>query len=410
MSDLAQMSRRFVTRIRHVAGAPVVSTRVWLCGGARAEEVPGQALVTGRLLAEGTRRRDYRRIVQDSEERGMLLQSFGSFEAVGVAIDALSEDWERVLADLAELVLEPSFPEDRCDWIRRQAQGELESLYDQPASRTGRAFLEDLYPAHPYGRPLQGDAASLQGLTAGDCAAFHRRSLGWGTLAVVTGDIDEDAVDRRLRQLFAVLESAGEDQPALAAPTRRGGARSTLVVGDSDQAHVYGGHLSVPRAHEDVPALAVLGVVLGAGAGLTGRFPDRIREKEGLAYHVDVATFSGAGLDPGRFSLYVGTSPETVEAAERALREELERLLTHGITDEEMENARSFLVGRDPFRRETARQWADVLAEAEFYGLQSDRPEWVRETLAALRREDVEAAARRWISPDELRLTVGLPG
>jgi zinc protease len=383
---------------------------VWLYGGARTEEIPGQALVTGRLLAEGTRRRDWRRIVQESEDRGMVLQSFGSYEAVGVAIDALFEDWERVLADLAELVLEPSFPEDRCDWIRRQAQGELESLYDQPASRTGRAYLADLYPGHPYGRPLQGDAASLSRLTVEDCAAFHRRCLGWGVLAVVTGEIDEDAVARRLDELFAVLDSPGENVPTPVAPTRRGGARSTLQVGDSDQAHLYGGHLTVPRGHPDLPALSTLGVALGAGAGLTGRFPDRIREKEGLAYSVDVSTCSGAGLDPGRFSLYVGTSPETVEAAERALREELERLLAHGLTDEEMESARSFLLGRDPFRRETARQWADVLAEAEFYGLQSDRPEWVRETLGALRREDVEAAARRWLSPDELRLTVGLPG
>lgn len=396
-------------RIRRVPGAPVVSARVWLRGGARAEQIPGQALVTGRLLTEGTRRRDYRRIVKDSEERGMMLQSFGSFEAVGVAVDALSEDWERGLADLAELVLEPGFPEDRCDWIRRQAQGELESLYDQPASRTGRAFLKDLYPSHPYGRPLQGTPESLSRLTVDDCAAFHQLSLGWGALVIVTGDIDEDAVERRLRELFGALPTAGE-VPAPDPPGRRGGARSTYNVGGADQAHVYGGHLTVPRAHEDVPALAVLGVVLGAGAGLTGRFPDRIREKEGLAYHVDVATCSGAGLDPGRFSLYVGTSPRTVEAAERALREELDRLLTRGLTDQEMEDARSFLLGRDPFRRETARQWADVLAEAEFYGLESDRAEWVRETLGALRREDVEAAARRWISPDELRITVGLPG
>ena len=101
--------------------------------------------------------------------------------------------------------------------------------------------------------------------------------------------------------------------------------------------------------------------------------------------------------------------PGTVLASERALREELDRLLTDGITDEELENARSFLIGRDPFRRETARGWADVIAEAEFYGLQNERPEWVREVLTALSRQDVEAAARRWIRPEELRLTVGLP-
>ena len=60
-------------------------------------------------------------------------------------------------------------------------------------------------------------------------------------------------------------------------------------------------------------------------------------------------------------------------------------------------------------RRETARQWADILAEAEFYGLEIDRPEWVVEKLRALRRRDAEEAARRWIHPDELKVTVGRP-
>ncbi len=400
---------RLAQRVRRVSGVPIVAARVWLWGGLRLEEVPGQSLVTGRLLAEGTRRRRWDRIALEAEDRGVLIQTFGSAETLCVAIEALAGDWLQVLDWLAELVLEPSFPEDRFEWVRRQTAAELESLLDQPEARTGRAFLEQLYRPHPFARALQGDPEGLARLTAGDCRAFHRRALGWGGVAVVTGEIDEAAVTRRLEELFADLAGAADRLPPIPPPIGSPEAHLEVEAGEADQAHLYAGHLTVPRRHPQLPALEVAGVVLGAGAGMSGRLPERIREREGLAYSSDLTVASGAGLEPGRLVAYAGTSPATLGAVERAIREELARLVQDGIADDELDDARAYLLGRDPFRRETARQWANLLAEAELYGLPTDRPEWVVETLEALTRADVEAAARTWIRPEELKVTVGLP-
>lgn len=399
----------FTCRVRRVPSLPVVAARLWLRGGSRLEEIPGQALVTGRLLTEGSRRRSWDRIAIEAEDRGILLNSFSALDAVCLSIEALASDWELVLEWLAELTLEPSFPEDRFDWIRRQASAELDSLLDQPQARTGRAFLEQLYHPHAYARPLQGDRASLEGLTTSACAAFHRRMLGWGGTAVVTGDIDEAATEKRLHQLFADLMDPAAVLPTVAPPQGTDATRVEVAAGQGDQAHLCAGHLTVARNHPQLPALEVAGVILGAGAGMSGRLPERIREREGLAYACDIQVASGAGLDPGRLATYAGTSTATLEQAERAIREELARFVDDGITPEELEDARAYLIGRDPFRRETARQWAGLFAEAELYGLPTDRPEWLVETLEALTRLDIEAAARRWIRPDEIKVTVGLP-
>ncbi|MEM7581781.1 MAG: pitrilysin family protein [Acidobacteriota bacterium] len=402
------MRPRLTFRTRRVGGVPIVAARVFLRGGLRLEEIPGQSYVTGRLLVEGSRARSWERIAVEAEDRGILVQSFGTIETVCVSIEALAKDWELALAWLAELVLEPTFPEDRLEWIRRQAAAELESLLDQPEARAGRKFLEQLYLPHPYARPLQGEAAGLAGLTPADCAAFHRRALGWGGTIVVTGEIDEAAIEQRLEALFGgdatVAPLPEVPQPQGAAPTRL-----DVPAGEADQAHLFAGHLSLPRAHPDMPALEVVGVVLGSGAGMSGRLPERIREQEGLAYASDINVASGAGLDAGRLVAYVGTAPSNLEPAERAIREELERLLEDGISSEELDDARAYLIGRDPFRRETARQWAGLLAESELYGLPLDRPEWVAEVLEAMTRADVEAAARRWIRVDELKVTIGHP-
>jgi predicted Zn-dependent peptidase len=392
-----------------VAAAPVVAARAWVRGGARVESVPGQALVTGRLLLEGTRRRDWRRIAEEAEARGMALQGFGAFEMHGLAVDALAADWERALDWLAELLLEPALPEERCRFQARQAAGELESLADQAEVRTAWAFLEQLYAPHPLGRPLQGDAASLQGLVPADCAAFHADGLERGLIVSVAGAIDEEAVRARLERSFAGL--AGEARPVPEPPAPAGSAarRREVVTRGADQAHLYLGHPTIARRHPDHAALELLSVVLGAGAGLAGRIPQRIREQEGLAYTAVAACAAGASLDPGRLVVYIGTAPDQIARAEGAAVEELERVLADGLGEREIADARGYLLGREPFRRETARQWAEILAESELFALPLDDPQWLLDGYRALDRQAVEGAARRHLRPDDVRVTVGLP-
>jgi zinc protease len=397
-----------VVRVRRVEGAPVVAVRLQFQAGGRQEPLPGQALLTGRMLTEGTRTRDWRRIAEQAESKGMVVESNGSFESVGVSVDALAQDWELALEWAVELLLESSFPEDRCAWLSRQAAAELESLADQPDVKTVWGFHRQLYHPHPRSRPLHGSAEGLVALTPADCADFHRRAGAHGILASVAGVVDADAVHARLLGLLGAPATTAEPFPDPATPVGTG-PRALVATDAEDQAHLYVGHLSVPRRHPDYAALELLAVILGSGSGLTGRIPARIREREGLAYTAYAQTVAGSGLDRGRLVAYVGTSPATVEKAERGVIEEITRLVEDGIEPAELEESRAYLLGREPFRRETARQWADLLIEAEEYGIPVDDFEHRKAELAALDRATVEAAARRHVHPEELRVTVGLP-
>ncbi|MEA2691486.1 MAG: zinc protease [Acidobacteriota bacterium] len=403
MPDLAM-------RVRRVEGAPVAAVRVWVRAGARIEESPGQAILTGRLLTEGTSRRDWRRIAEEADARGAIVSSFATFECHGVSIDVLADDWELALRWAAEMMIEPSFPGDRCAWLAKQAAAELESLADQPEVKTSWGFLEQLYAPHPRSRPLQGNEESLLRLTPEECAAFHRRALSNGVLVTVAGVIDEEAVAARLEDLFGGLARTPEPYPEPLPPSGLPEARRQVETEAEDQAHLYIGHLTVPRRHPDYTALEVLAVILGSGAGLTGRIPTRIREQEGLAYSAYAQTVSGSGIDPGRLVAYVGTSPETAEKARQGVVEEITRVVEDGVLPAEVEEARAYLLGREPFRRETARQWVELLVDAEHYQLPIDDPAWRTASLEAVDREAVEAAARRHIVPGDLKVTVGLPG
>ncbi len=396
-------------RTRRVDGAPVVAVRIWIPAGARVESAPGQAMLTGRMLSEGTKTRDFRRIAEEAESLGMSLASFGGFEVYGVTADALSRDWERALEWAAELALESTFPADRAAFVARQVEADLESLGDQPDVRTAWGFLDQLYAPHPRARPVQGTVESLRAATPEDAIAHHARGLASGVLVGIAGAIDEDHVRKRAEQLFSTLPAAASAPPEPPAPSGRCETHREVQTSAEDQAHLYMGHLTVARDHEDYEALELVAVVLGSGAGLTGRIPARIREREGLAYTSYAQTIAGAGFDRGRLVAYVGTSPETVAQAERGVTEEIARLVDDGVTDAELEEARAYLLGRDPFQRETARQWAELLTEAALYGLPIDDPAWRLGRLRAVDRATAEAAARRHLRPADLRVTVGLP-
>lgn len=400
---------RMMRRIRRVEGVETVSMRLLLCGGSRSEKLPGLSWVTGRMLVEGSSLRDWRRIAADSDELGMVLTSFGGLENHGLRLDCLARDWRQGLRWLAELVLESSFPQDRCRWICQQAAAELESLAEQPDVKTGWAFAKQLYHPHAGGRPLQGEAAVLAKMSNRDCASFHTDGLARGGVLSVAGDIDPDEAHRLVEELFGSINDEPLALGSVPAPAGLRVDRQEVETQARDQAQLLMGHLTIPLRHPDYRALEALSVILGSGAGLTGRVPTRIREKEGLAYTAYATATAGSGLDPGRLVVVAATSPDSLERAETCIVEELSRLLEEGIEESELDDARSYLLGREPFRRETARQWASLDAQAAFYGVDLDDPDWLSRGLENLDTASLLAVAREHLSIDNLKTTVGLP-
>ncbi|MEM1249912.1 MAG: pitrilysin family protein [Acidobacteriota bacterium] len=394
-------------RVRRIPGSGTFALRVWFPCGALDEHLPGLAYLTGHALAEGTQRRDWLQVAVDLEDQGMSLSTFGSLELFGLSLDGMVSDWQRGLDWASELIFEPSFTEERVDWLRQQTVAEIDSLSDQPDVVTGWRFLRQLYPGHPAGRPIQGDRESLNALSADDCRSFHRRALERQPLVAVAGGLTESEVTAALESRFAVpgpphraVRSLPEASP-----------RTTADVKTSarDQAHLFLGHLTVARDHEDLAALELLGVVMGAGSGLSGRIPQRIREEEGLAYTAQTNPLSGASKVRGRLVIYLGTAEENLTQAEASVRDELQRLLRDGVSADEFEGAKAYLLGREPFRQETARQWGDLLAQAAYFETPWDDPEWRRRRLQEVTREEVERAARTHLHPDQLHVTRGLP-
>lgn len=389
---------------------PTVAIRLLARAGARVEHLPGVAWLTGRMLGEGTSRADWSALAEEVDSRGASLSPFGGAESIGVAVDALADDWKLALGWALEVMLTPRLPADRFELARRLAASELQSIDDHPEMRAAYAFRRQLFGAdHPRGRPLAGDPESLARAVVGDCRSFHRQALDSGVVTVVVGPAPALEVETQVEEAWArwgaVRDPVGEGPlwPIVSGPER-----CDVALPGAEQASLLIGHLGVPRAHPDRRALELASVVLGAGAGLTGRIPHRVREREGLAYAATGTLVAGAGVDPGRVEVSVGTGVDQLDRAERVVREELERFAQEGPTEQEVEEARAFLLGSEALRRETSRQLAAIAADAAFYGLDGSLAA-ARASLLELDRAAVTAAVQRHLDPQRLMVTRGIP-
>jgi zinc protease len=138
-----------------------------------------------------------------------------------------------------------------------------------------------------------------------------------------------------------------------------------------------------------------LSSVLG---GQSGRVFMELRDKQSLAY--SVAAFCLEGLDPGYFAVYIGTSPEKLETAERGILEELKKVLEHEITAAELERAQRYLIGSHEIALQRAGSRCSTMALNEAYGIGYDEYAKYANHIQAVTAKRVREVAREIIRLD----------
>src|SRR5207237_3272371 len=131
--------------------------------------------------------------------------------------------------------------------------------------------------------------------------------------------------------------------PAYPEPVRQTQKRVKYITMPAQQLNIYLGHLGVSRTNSDYYTLQVLDTILGGGAGFTARIPQRLRDELGLAYTTFASITATAGLDPGRFIAFIGTSPKNMKLAIDGLLNEIRRMIEEPVTLQELQDAKDYL-------------------------------------------------------------------
>ncbi len=372
----------------------------------------GLAALIGDLLDEGTETQTAQDIALAVEATGARLTTFGGYARSGLSLTALRDDFPQLLAIAADLLRHSRFPEERFLQCQARRLAQLRARSDDARTVASDAFDELVYPGHPARRPVVGYEDTVATLTVDAArAAYARYFVPNNLLIAVVGDLSVTTMEQRLQEVFGDWSPATDfalpDIPSVARQTEP--REQVIPRPDKEQIHILLGHLGIPRVHPDYHALRVMDVILGDSPGMTARIPRILRDDLGLAYTTYANITSTAGIDPGRFVAYIGTSPENQTKAIAAIRDELERIQQEPVSPEELAAAKAYLTGSFVFNFETNAQRALFLIETEVHRLGADYVHRYPDLIDSVTVDDVLRVSRAHLNPAALTTVISGP-
>ncbi len=403
---------RAVLLVRENHTHPVVAVQGYIRGGSLLDPPGKEGLcaLTAQMLLRGTRRRNFRELHEDLEGVGAGIDFTAGPHAISFAGKALAQDLELLLDRLVEMLREPAF--DEREWQRRKGEAltQLRHLEDDPDYLADWALREALFPeGHPYHRRPEGTLASVAAIERADLEAFHRDHISpQGLVIAVCGAVRPEQVEQMLGERLAGWEGTPAEEPPVPRVARPGQIREVrrFVPGKS-QASLVWGVPGLARLDPDYYAALLANVILGE-LGMMGRLGETVRDIQGLAYGIRSVLEAGVGAGP--WLVHAGVAPENTQPAREAIVRVIERFLAEGPSDEEMADARAYLVGQLALRLETNDGVAAALLRMERYGLGADYLERFPSLLEAIPPEEVRCTAARYLSPTEYVVAIALPG
>lgn len=408
--ERVELSNGLVLLLSEDHSVPAVSINAIVRAGSRFEpdDKAGLASLVGELLDAGTAARTSKEIAETIEATGGQLGTFGDYQSSGVVAKLLSGDVALGLDVASDLLINSSFPEDKIQQYVDRRVAQIKARLDVPRTLASDLFNEIIFKGTPLHRPALGYEQSVRSLTQSDVRDFYRQYYKPdNTLLAIVGDIDKAEIKDRVSSTFGKWEQTSPfEAPSVSRARPQSAPITKFVSASKEQVNIMIGHLGIDRRNPDYYALLVMDTILGSSPGFTSRIPRILRDEQGLAYSTFSNITSSAGLDPGRFIAFIGTAPENLDRAIAGLRGEIARFVEGGVTEQELEIARSYLTGSFVFRFQRNAQVAEFLIEAEVYGLGFDYLDRFPELIRAVTIDDVNRVTRAYINPQNLTTVV----
>lgn len=388
---------------------PLVQLSTSFLGGSLSDPVGKEGLT--RLLVRLMRRTAGGR---DAEAIDLALDGLGATLGIDVSTGSsgfsgsvIARNWSGFIQILADVVLRPVYDPDELGRIKRETLAELAELRDNDRALARRWFGRTLFAGHAYGRTSTGKPSTLAAITPADLETHYRHLFSRGNLVLaVAGDVTESQLSD-LASVFAALPDgrapALSELDAVVEPAGVAGRRLVIVdKPERTQTQILIGGLGTHPHDPDHVALLVANTVFGGT--FTARLSDEVRSKRGWSY----GAYSSLPYDRRRQAFSMWTFPAATDAA-ACIELELKLLndwVTEGITEDELTNAKNYLIRSNVFQTDTAAKRMGLLLDEHLHALPENYHQAFPSNVAAVTREQANAAIRRRISLENLLITV----
>lgn len=351
------------------------------------------------VMSKGTHNLSSLEIAQKVESIGAGLSTDTSNDYFLVSLKTITDDFPEILALAAEILRFPSFPDHEIKLEKKLIVQNILSQKEQPFNLAFSQLREMIYGEHPYGFSVLGTEKTVTELTVEDLKQCHNKHFTPNNLTIsLAGKINLDQAILIVEEIFGDWQPLKIKTPQLSPYPLSPQSNYRKLDQETQQSIIMMGYLAPEMKHLDYPILKLLTTYLGNG--LSSRLFVELREKRGLAY--DVSAFYPTRLDKSQFVVYMGTSPNNTEIGKEGLYNEIQRLRKDKLSIEELETAKSKLLGQYALGKQTNGEFAQIFGWYETLGLGIKYDTIFPQQITKVTLDDIHRVANDYFQDDFL--------
>nr|WP_233287400.1 pitrilysin family protein [Bradyrhizobium oropedii] len=388
------------------ATVPLIAMEYSFSGGASQDPPgkPGVGNLVADLLDEGSGDLDSKTYHERLERRAIELSFAANRDQFRGSLRMLKDNKDEAYDLLRMALTSPHFEPKDVERIRAQVISNLRRESTNPSSLAGRKFLELAFGDHPYARTATGTLESVPTIEISDLKEYTRRIIARDTLRIaVVGDVDPETLGKLLDKTFGSLPAKAELTPITDVVATKPPQRAFVPL-DVPQTVVTFGGPGINRHDPDFMAAYVVNHILGGG-GLSSRLYKEVREKRGLAYSIyeSLLWMDHSALFIGNTGTRADRAGQTVDAIDAEIR----RIAEDGPTQQELDEAKSYLKGSQMLALDTSSKLAQAMLQYQLDKLPIDYIEKRNAIVDAVTLDDAKRVARRLWGNGLLTVIVG---
>lgn len=366
------------------------------------EHLLGIGNFVSEMILEGTSKHNAQELSHEIESLGMSIKSSAGY----ISLSMLSEDLERGLQLLTEILTDSIFNEKSIEKVRTNLISQIKNYWDEPADFADQLIRERLYKGHPYQKNILGTIETIQKITKKDLLDFYAKQLTphGGRMAIV-GDFKNQPIEALLKRTIGTWEA--DEIEVLTFPELTPTIEEFDYKINRDQVVLAFAGNSINRYHADFDKILIFDQIFGGG--VLGSMSSRlfqIREKSGLFYTISGSFLARADEQPGMFIVKTIVSLDRLKEAEVLIEKEIKNAFVD-ITDEELEQAKNALINSRVDNFSSNRQIASTFLFLSKYNLPKDFFDKRAQEILAINKADVQQAVKKIIDTPLLKIRIG---
>ena len=373
---------------------PLIYLRAASLGGSNYEnkETNGSFGLLSEMFLRGSEKFSKNEIAMKTEILGSEFSGFSGRNSFGLKMIGPSDHINKLIPIFSDVVLNPTFVDSEFQIAKTDTLSYISKLSKNSSAVVSDIFFKNLFRDHSYGLNQIGTTNSITNISTSEIKKIHNNFINKNNLILCAiGNFDFLELKDNLDEHFKI-ESNNFKIPEIE-PFQKinKNVSENIKLGDKQQSHIIVGTYAPNIKSDERYIFNIINSVL---SGMGGRLFIELRDKKSLAY--SVTSFFTPALEYGYFGIYIGCSPTKKMESINSINNELKKLLTNGISENELDRAKNSLIGKNDISLQRNTSINSRISIPYLYGLDPNEPFTFAEKIRSIKKTEVDSAIQKF--------------